>query len=82
MDKVGSKVPDLLVIVAWLVYVLFYLCRVDYSIAFPYGVMELGLDYCIMGVIAGVFTLGQIVSGCIVTRRGVVSSLLGQYFLV
>ena len=67
------KAPDLLIIVSWFIYVLFYLCRVNYSIAFPYGIMELGLDYYIMGVIAGLFallySLGQVVNGYIVTRK-------------
>jgi len=60
--------------ISWLIYVLFYLCRVNYSIAFYYGIVELGLDYYIMGVIAGLFalvySLGQVVNGYIVTRKG------------
>ncbi len=70
----AQKVPALLITVSWLIYVLFYLCRVNYSIAFPYGIAELGLDYYIMGVIAGLFalvySLGQVVNGYIVTRKG------------
>jgi len=68
------KAPALLITVSWLIYVLFYLCRVNYSVAFPYGVAELGLDYYVMGVIAGLFalvySLGQVVNGYIVTRKG------------
>ena len=70
----ARKAPALLITVSWLIYVLFYLCRVNYSVAFPYGVTELGLDYYIMGVIAGLFalvySLGQVVNGYIVTRKG------------
>ncbi|MCD6487908.1 MAG: MFS transporter [Desulfurococcales archaeon] len=71
MDR---KPLPLLVIASWLIYILFYLCRVNYSIAFPLAIEELGLDYCIMGVIAGsfflVYSLGQVVNGYIVTRKG------------
>jgi len=70
----AQKASALLITVSWLIYVLFYLCRVNYSIAFPYGIVELGLDYYIMGVIAGLFalvySLGQVVNGYIVTRKG------------
>jgi len=70
----AQKSPALLIIVSWFIYVLFYLCRVNYSIAFPYSVVKLGLDYYIMGVIAGLFallySLGQVVNGYIVTRKG------------
>ena len=70
----AQKAPALLIIVSWLIYVLFYLCRVNYSIAFPYGIVELGLNYYVMGVIAGLFallySLGQVVNGYIVTRKG------------
>ncbi|RLE90521.1 MAG: hypothetical protein DRN04_14865 [Thermoprotei archaeon] len=70
----ARKASALLITVSWVIYVLFYLCRVNYSIAFPYGIAELGLDYYIMGVIAGLFalaySLGQVVNGYIVTRKG------------
>lgn len=70
----ARKVSALLIAASWVIYVLFYLCRVNYSIAFPYGIVELGLDYYIMGVIAGLFaliySLGQVVNGYIVTRKG------------
>ena len=69
-----QKAPVFLITVSWLIYVLFYLCRVNYSIAFPYGIVELGLNYYVIGVIAGLFallySLGQVVNGYIVTRKG------------
>ncbi len=70
----AQKTPALLIMISWLIYVLFYLCRVNYSIAFPYSIVELGLDYHIRGFIAGLFglvySLGQVLNGYIVTRRG------------
>lgn len=69
-----AQKASVLIAVSWLIYVLFYLCRVNYSIAFPYGIVELGFDYYVMGVIAGLFalvySLGQVVNGYIVTRKG------------
>lgn len=55
------------VLTSWAIYVLFYLSRLNFSVAFPYAIEELSLGYTAMGIISGLFSLsyslGQIVSG-------------------
>lgn len=56
-----------IVLTSWIIYVLFYLSRLNFSIAFPHAIGELSLSYTAMGVISGLFSLsyslGQVVSG-------------------
>ncbi|RLF19616.1 MAG: hypothetical protein DRZ82_05065 [Thermoprotei archaeon] len=61
-----------IIIIAWIIYASFYLCRVNYPISIPFINSDLGITFTSLGLIASAFfasySIGQVINGYLGVR--------------